>query len=249
MPVHVVCDVDFFRLHSPVTILYEDDHILVVQKPAGRLAQPDRTGDVDVLTLGKQYLKNGGRDPFLGLVHRLDRPTSGVMVLARTSDAARCLSRQFRERTVQKQYIALVEGELRGIGHWSDYIAKPDRRPQVVSPDNPAGKRAALDWQVLQPLDRRTLLLVDLRTGRPHQIRLQAAERGHPVVGDVRYGASEAWEKGTIALHHAVLRLEHPEMSRGETFVANVPGSWRENLSDRGNAAVNRVLSQARPAE
>lgn len=235
---------------SDMTILHNDPQVLVVRKPSGLLAQPDRTGDIDVLTLGTRHVRQqGDEDPFLGLVHRLDRPTSGVMVLARTSDAARVLSRQFRERTVQKEYLAVVEGALRGIGSWSDYIAKLDRQPQTVSAEHPEGKHAALDWQALHTGAGRTLLRLQLHTGRPHQIRLQAAERGHPVVGDMRYGASESWRAGEIVLHHAVLRLDHPAHPRRETFVAPVPDTWASVLSDEMQASIERVLAQARPRE
>jgi tRNA pseudouridine32 synthase/23S rRNA pseudouridine746 synthase/23S rRNA pseudouridine1911/1915/1917 synthase len=233
-----------------VPILHKDAQVLVVQKPSGLLAQPDRTGDPDVLTLGKQHLREqGDEDPFLGLVHRLDRPTSGIMVLARTSAAARSLSRQFRERTVQKEYLAVVAGALRGIGSWSDYIAKLDRQPQIVSADHSEGKHAELDWQALHTGADRTLLRLQLHTGRPHQIRLQAAERGHPVVGDTRYGASGSWQAGEIVLHHAVLRLDHPAHPRRETFVAPVPDAWASVLSEEMQAAIERVLAQARPRE
>ncbi len=227
-------------------ILHLDEQLLVIDKPSGRLAQPDHTGDADVLTLGKQYLREcGAHDPFLGLVHRLDRPTSGVMVLARTSAAARALSAQFRERTAEKTYLAVVEGALRGIGAWSDYVAKLDRQPTLVSPDHPEGKPAELDWQVLSGGGERTLLRLQLHTGRPHQIRLQAADRGHPVVGDTRYGASAPLPDGAIALHHAHLRVEHPERPRVETFVAPVPEAWATVLSDDMQAAVERVLERA----
>lgn len=231
-----------------MTVLHEDEHLLVVRKPAGTLAQPDRTGDVDVLTLGKRHLREAGEEePFLGLVHRLDRPTSGVMVLARTSAAARDLSRQFRERTAQKQYVAVVEGSLRGIGSWSDYIVKPDRQPRIVDADHPDGKRAALDWQVLHAGSERTLLLLRLHTGRPHQIRLQAAERGHSVVGDARYGAADSWAHG-IALHHAVLRVEHPARPRMETFTAPIPEAWTSVCSEDMDAALTQFFDRARPA-
>lgn len=227
-------------------ILHEDEHIMVVAKPPGRLAQPDHTGDADVLTLGKQHLREEGEaDPFLGLVHRLDRPTSGVMVLARTSAAARTLSAQFRERTAEKTYLAVVEGSLRGIGAWSDYVAKPDRQPRLVAPDHPEGKPAELEWQALHPGNEKTLLRLQLHTGRPHQIRLQAADRGHPVVGDTRYGAGASMPNGAIALHHAVLRVEHPDQPRVEPFVAPVPDVWDRILTDRMAAAVQRELDQA----
>lgn len=231
-----------------MNILYEDDQLLVVHKPAGVLAQPDHTGGPDVLTQGKAYLAETEADPFLGLVHRLDRPTSGIMVLARTSAAARALSRQFRERTVQKQYLALVEGIRRGVGTWTDYIAKPDRQPRVVAPDHPDGKRAVLDWQALHRTDDRTLLLCTLHTGRPHQIRLQAAERDTPVVGDTRYGGPAIDTAGAIALHHAILRVEHPTGTRGQTFVADLPGHWSTLLPDPMRATAERVLAQAQPS-
>lgn len=228
-------------------ILHLDDDLLVVRKPSGLLAQPDRTGDPDVLSWSKEFLR--GRfdqaDPFLGLVHRLDRPTSGIMVLARTSEAARELSRQFRERTIAKQYLALVEGALRRIGEWTDYIAKPKQQPKLVPPDHPEGKRARLQWQALARSDGHTLLQIQLQTGRPHQIRLQAADRGHPVVGDTRYGASTALDG--ILLHHAVLRFDHPTEGRRVTFTAAPPALWRGRLTPEIQQAIGRVLSQAQP--
>jgi tRNA pseudouridine32 synthase/23S rRNA pseudouridine746 synthase/23S rRNA pseudouridine1911/1915/1917 synthase len=231
-----------------VTVLHEDDLILVVNKPAGVLAQPDHTGDDDVLSLAKDCLfQRGVADPFVGLVHRLDRPTSGLMVLARTSAAARALSKQFRERTVQKRYLAVVQGHLRGIGTWRDYIAKPGRQPKTVSPEDPEGKPAVLDWQALARGEETTLLQVELRTGRPHQIRLQAAERRRPVLGDGRYGATDDGPPGGIALHHTVLRIDPPAGARRATFVADVPENWASFLTDDMNAAIERMLTQARP--
>jgi len=227
-------------------ILHVDEQLLVVGKPSGRLAQPDHTGDPDVLTLGKKWLqKQGETDPFLGLVHRLDRPTSGVMVLARTSAAARALSKQFRERTAEKTYLAVVEGRLRGIGAWSDYVAKPDRQPKLVGPGDSAGKPAELDWQALYSVDDRTLLRLQLHTGRPHQIRLQAADRGHPVVGDTRYGAAAPLGGGAIALHHAHLRVEHPAAPRVETFVAPIPERWGVVFTDEMEKVADRVMDRA----
>lgn len=228
-------------------ILYRDEHLLVLVKPSGVLAQPDHTGDIDVLTLGKRRMaaREEVNDPFLGLVHRLDRPTSGVMVLARTSEAARALSQQFRERTVEKTYLAVVEGELRGIGTWTDTIAKPGRQPKVVSPGHPEGKHARLDWQALGHDAGRTLLRLQLHTGRPHQIRLQAADRGYAVVGDTRYGANATRPDGAIALHHTVLRVEHPGSRRVKTFVAPPPMRWSDLLSDPLQAAIDRVVDQA----
>lgn len=229
-------------------ILHQDNHVLVVDKPPGLLAQADHTGDPDVVSLGKRQI--AGRedeDPFLGLVHRLDRPASGIMVLGRTSEAARHLSRQFRERLVEKRYLVGVEGTLQGIGTWTDYIAKPDRQPRLVGPDHPDGKRAVVDWQVLASKDDRTLLQMELETGRPHQIRLQATSRGHPAAGDQRYGAAASLETGAIALHHALLRFDHPAQSTRKTIVAEPPESWRVFLSEDMRAALRRMLDHARP--
>lgn len=227
-------------------ILHHDDHLLVIDKPPGLLAQPDHTGDPDVVTRGKARLADDrGEDPFLAPVHRLDRPASGIMVLARTSAAAKELSRQFRERLVEKRYLVVVEGTLRGIGTWTDYIAKPDRQPRLVDPDHPDGKRAVLNWQALAREDNRTLLQIELQTGRSHQIRLQATSRGHPVVGDRRYGAASSLGTRAIALHHAVLRLDHPAQSRRETFVAEPPDVWSDVLTDDMRAALRRMLTHA----
>lgn len=224
-----------------------DDQILVINKPPGLLSQPDRTGDRDVLCLGRELLagNNKGEEPFLGLVHRLDRPASGVMVMARTSAAARHLSAQFRERTVHKRYLAVVEGVLSGIGSWTDYIAKPDRQPRLVSPEHPQGKRAEMQWQVLASGDTATLLQIELKTGRPHQIRLQGASRGHPVLGDRRYGAQNSIEQGTIALHHALLRVDHPTHERRETFTATPPDLWKDITTDEMWLALRRMIDQA----
>jgi len=230
-------------------ILHRDDQLLVIDKPPGLLAQADRTGDPDVVTLGKEQLASGdGGDPFLGLIHRLDRPASGIMVLARTSDAARHLSRQFREREVEKRYLVVVEGALRGIGTWTDYIAKPGRQPRLVNPDHVDGKRAVLDWQVLARGSDRTLLQVELHTGRPHQIRLQATGRGHPVLGDRRYGANASLNEKAIALHHALVRFEHPARPFRKTVVSAPPEAWAGILTSDMRSAVCRVLDRARPS-
>lgn len=134
---------------------------------------------------------------------------------------------------------------MRGIGSWSDYIAKTDRTPRLVSPEHPEGKHAALQWQVLASSRESTLLQIDLETGRPHQIRLQGTSRGHPILGDVRYGAEENLDEGAIALHHAVLRVDHPAHRRRETFVASPPDVWRNHTTDEMWTALQRMLDRA----
>jgi 23S rRNA pseudouridine1911/1915/1917 synthase len=216
--------------------LFLDNHLLVVVKPAGLLAQADRTGDPDVLTLAKAFLKERFQKPgavFLGLVHRLDRPVSGVMMLARTSKAAARLSEQFRARTVGKHYVALVEGRLAGQGTRVDWLRKRDERVERVAEGTPGAQRAALAWQALGTREGRTLVAVHLETGRAHQIRVQMAALGHPIAGDGRYGARSAWAPGTIALHSAVLRVAHPTHRTPMTFSAQPvwAGLWEPALA------------------
>jgi len=227
-------------------IMHQDDDLIVVNKPPGILSQPDRTGDDDVVTLAKERLRRdrGADDPFLGLVHRLDRPASGVLLLALSSEAARIVSRQFRERHVEKRYLALVEGTLTGIGTWTDYITKSGRAPRIVSADEPDGKRAVLSWQALEQDAGRTLLQVELETGRPHQIRLQCAHRGHHVLGDFRHGSSVEIDGRNIALHHRLLRVEHPSSQRICSFVAPLPDLWDRVLTDPLRSAAERVLQK-----
>ncbi|WP_022836060.1 RluA family pseudouridine synthase [Salisaeta longa] len=217
--------------------LHTDDALLVINKPPGMLSQADRTGDLDVLTWGKRALDAS----YLGLVHRLDRPASGVMVLARTRPAARQLTRQFRERTSEKRYLVLVEGTLTGIGRYADVIAKIDQQPQLVAPDHPEGKAAELSWVALAAAHGVTLVQVTLHTGRPHQIRLQFATRGYPVLGDGRYGATRPFGGRTIALHHALLRVEHPTTERLCSFTAPVPNRWEAALRPDHQAALARL--------
>ncbi len=210
-------------------ILFVDNHLLVINKPAGMLAQADRTGDPDVLTLGKAYLKERFDRPgkvFLGLVHRLDRPVSGVMVLARTSKAAARLSAQFRERTPHKAYLALVEGRLtETAGSYTDFLLKTGRRVDVVADGR--GGRAVLHWRVVATGRAETLVAVRLETGRPHQIRVQFAHRGHPLVGDLRYGATRPFDGRNLALHCYRLAVIHPTLRTPVAWTAPPPETWR----------------------
>ena len=211
------------------TVLDIDNHLLVVCKPAGMLSQADETGDADVITWAKDYLKNRFDKPgnvFAGLVHRLDRPASGVMVVARTSKAAARLSEAFKGREVEKRYLALLEGRPPAEGRAEDRIAKIGREVRVVKPGNPAGKHAALTWTVLGMMDRTTLVEVTLETGRPHQIRVQMASRGWPLVGDLRYGARGEFDGRNLALHAHRLALEHPVRREPAAWAAPLPAGW-----------------------
>ncbi len=222
------------NLEKPkIDIIYIDNHLLVVNKPPGLLAQSDITGDEDLLTISKEYLKNSFNKPgnvFLGLLHRLDRMVSGVTVFARTSKAASRISAQFRDNTVGKKYIAVVEDRLTGNGSCRDYLLKEDRKSRIVSPETPKAQYAELLWNALKNHNNFTLLEITLITGRHHQIRAQLSGMGYPVIGDRKYGAKKTFHKKNIALHCASLSLEHPVKKEPVTWRAPVPGFWNRYL-------------------
>lgn len=224
-------------------VCYLDRHLLVINKPPGLLSQADRTGDPDVVTLGKELLKEkgeGDRNPYLGLVHRLDRPASGVMVLARTSKAARRLSEQFRQRHPDKRYLAIVEGEVEGWDTCVDYLVKEDQQVRTVEPEHPGAQRAELDWQALAQDRGLSLLLVRPKTGRPHQIRVQLATRGWPLLGDFRYRATREFDGKNLALHAYHLRVEHPVEKKGVAWIAAPPPAWNGYFDE----AIERLLAR-----
>jgi len=210
--------------------IYLDNHLLVLMKPAGILAQADDTGDTDFLTMGKAWLKREFQKPgnvYLGLVHRLDRPVSGLMVFARTSKAATRLTRAFKDRQVEKRYLALVQGKLSGSDTWADFLMKDDRRTRVVTNRHPKGKLARLSWQVLATHQDLSLVDIELHTGRAHQIRVQFASRGHALLGDFRYGCQREFDGRNLALHSYRLGLEHPVKKVPLCWWAAPPQSWR----------------------
>ncbi len=220
-----------------MTPLYLDNHLLVVSKPAGMLSQGDRTGDLDLVSWAKAYLKERFDKPgnvFVGLVHRLDRPTSGVVVLARTSKAAGRLSDQFRRRSPDKRYLAVVQGHLGERGEAVDGVVKQEGGGvRVVAPNHPGAQRAALRWRTLAADDRQSLVEVELLTGRKHQIRAQLAARAAPVLGDFRYGEPVPFADGRgIALHAWRLTVEHPTRREPMTFSAPPPPSWNGLFDD-----------------
>ena len=213
-------------------ILYEDNHLLAVSKPAG-LATMGTPGDrPTLLALAKQYVKRQYDKPgnvYLGVMSRLDVPVSGVVLLARTSKAARRLTQQFRTHVVEKTYWAIVEGNMRpAAGSCLDWVAQDERhrRMHVVGPTSPGAKEARLSYQRLAAVGQDCLLEVTLETGRKHQIRLQLAHRGHPVLGDLKYGSRRAFSAG-IALHARRLVISHPVRNEPLELVAPLPEAWR----------------------
>lgn len=211
-------------------ILYMDNHLLALNKPPGMLVQQDETNDPDLLRLGKRYLKetfSKKGQAFLGLVHRLDRPASGVVVLARTSKAASRLSDQFRQRTPAKEYLVLVEGVCQGSGTLRHTLAISARSGVRIAPAGDAsGKEARLQWRSLGVQDNLSLLSVQLDTGRKHQIRVQFSAEGYPVLGDFRYGAVRELDGRNLALHAFRLTVAHPVTHERMTFCAAPPPAW-----------------------
>lgn len=210
-------------------VLFEDNHLLVVNKPAGILTQGDATGDLDLHSAAKAYVKeayNKPGDVFLGLIHRLDRPVSGVMVFPRTSKAASRLTRQFKVRSVDKRYIAMVEGKMQGQGTLINYVRKDHRKVRVVPEDHPRGLRAELSYRVLAQIGKTSLVDITLATGRPHQIRVQLANHGYSIVGDFKYGGKSELDGRNLALHSYSLGIEHPTQKIAMKWRVMPPKSW-----------------------
>jgi 23S rRNA pseudouridine1911/1915/1917 synthase len=221
----------------PLDILYDDGPVLVINKPAGVLTQaPAGIDSLEVRVKDFYRRREGKPADYLGLPHRLDRPVSGAIVFARHARAAQRLSAQFENRTVSKSYWAFVEGEvLPDEGTWSDYLHKRHGMAQaeVVTAEHPAAKHAVLHYRVRWRSDAGTWLEVELETGRTHQIRIQAASRGHAVVGDSQYGSVQAFGDPSlelrdwpIALHARELAFRHPMTPEQVAIVAPLPGDW-----------------------
>ncbi|HBN96582.1 MAG TPA: RNA pseudouridine synthase [Firmicutes bacterium] len=220
---------------SEIPILYEDNHLLVVVKPPNLLSQGDATGDADLLTLTKEYIRDTYDKPgnvYLGLVHRLDRPVGGVMVFAKTSKAAGRLSEQIRERKFGRGYLAVVEGHPEPIrGRLQSYLLKDKTKNlvQMVGPGVPGAQEAVLDYEVLDMTRSQSLVRITLQTGRSHQIRVQMAERGHPLLGDRRYGPRKN-ERQQIALWAERISFVHPTTKEKLEFAQLPPAvkPWTE---------------------
>lgn len=222
------------EISNGVKVLYEDNHIIVAIKPAGVLSQSDGSSAPDMLTLLKAYIKEEYSKPgevYLGLVHRLDRPVSGVMVFARTSKAASRLSEQIRMRKVEKIYRCVVNGVLEGEGRLENFISKDEDRNivTVIDKEKPGFKASYLDYRALDSKDGLTMVEVKLGTGRSHQIRAQMSHSGYPLIGDQKYGDKDKRCKD-IALEAYKLSFEHPVKREFITFEAPLPSGYPWNL-------------------
>lgn len=202
---------------TKLNILYEDNHIIVVFKPAGILSQADKTGDDDMLTLIKKYIKEKYNKPgnvYLGLVHRLDRPVSGIMVFAKTSKAASRLSEEIRNNKMHKKYRAIIHGYLdKKEGTLINRIEKLDNKKVLI--DTPSGKEAILNYKVIKEKDNLSLVDIDLVTGRYHQIRIQFASINHPLLGDYLYNKMD---NNNLALVSYSLSFIHPTTKEKMNF-------------------------------
>lgn len=219
--------------HPIDRIIYIDNHLIAVTKPAGLLTQPDRNTDESLIDQTRQWIKEKYNKPnniFLGLVHRLDRNVSGVVLFARTSKAASRLSKQFREGTPKKHYRAIVLGKLKE-EHTTlvHYLRKEKSLRATVFPrETPTAKRSELSYEVIYSLEKKSLLEVSLSTGRFHQIRAQMAFIGHPIIGDVKYGAPEPLPNQEIALYAHKLVFSHPVSNEEITLTAPEPKTWEQ---------------------
>ncbi len=220
-------------------ILYEDGPCLAVCKPPGLLTQaPPGIDSLEVRVKAFLRQRDGRQgNSYLGVPHRLDRPASGVLVLARNSRAARRLAEQFEARLVKKVYWACVEGQVTPeAGCWEDHLRKVPDEPQaeVVPADHPEGRAAVLHYRTLAARPWGTWLEIRLETGRMHQVRVQAASRGHPLLGDAQYGAAtpfgrqfEDFRLRAIALHARWIAFRHPKTLEDVTVTAPVTDDWR----------------------
>ena len=192
-------------------VLYEDNHLLIVEKPVNVPMQEDESKDEDLLSMAKKYIKEKYSKPgavYLGLLHRLDRPVGGVCVFARTSKAAARITKQIQDHDFKKEYLAVVEdNNLAQSGHYEDHLLK-NSRTNTVSVD-PKGKLAILDYEVISRRDNLALVRVKLKTGRSHQIRVQFSSRNHPLWGDQRYNR-KAIAGQQIALWSTMISFYHP---------------------------------------
>ena len=210
-------------MNQKINIIYEDNHLLVVEKPINMPVQADDSHDLDLLTLLKADLKKRYHKPgnvYLGLVHRLDRPVGGVMVFAKTSKAASRLSEQVRTHQLKKEYYAIVLGKIEEKGHLEDYLLKNEKKNIVTV--HPQGKHAILDFTRLQYKKDMSLVKIQLKTGRSHQIRVQFSHHGYPLFGDQKY-SKKAKPGQQIALFSHAITFQHPTTKETLHFSLSLP--------------------------
>lgn len=218
-------------------ILFEDNHLVAIDKPAGLASAHSDGTEATADVLVKRYIQSRHAKPgnvFLGVVHRIDRPTTGVLLFARTSKAASRLSEQFRLGSIRKEYWAVLEGAPADAeGSFEDWLIHPEGQPagRVVPAGTPGAQLGRLRYRRLARVPGRTLVAVFPETGRRHQIRVQFSSRGWPVHGDAKYGSRHKLGPA-IALHARTLTVEHPTLRTPLTLTANLPAPWTERFAD-----------------
>ena len=216
-----------------INVIYEDNHLLVVEKPINIPTQEDNTKDKDLLTILKKYIKEKYNKPgnvYLGLVNRLDRPVGGIMVFARTSKAASRLSEQVRNKTFKKTYNAVVIGNIENTGKLKDNLLKDEKRNIVKVDKN--GKEAILNFKKLNYKNNMSLVEINLETGRSHQIRVQMANHGYPLFGDQKYNKT-AKVGEQIALFAKKIEFIHPTTNELLTFELDLPNRYPFTILDK----------------
>jgi 23S rRNA pseudouridine1911/1915/1917 synthase len=214
---------------KPLSVLYEDNHLIIINKPSGALVQGDKTGDAPISDDVKQYIKdkyNKPGDVFLGVIHRLDRPVSGIVIFARTSKALTRMNEMFKDKEIQKTYWAVVQNPPKETsGTITTYTIKDSLmlKAKVYSKEVPKSKICILDYKVIQESDRYYLLEVLPHTGRYHQIRSQLSYIGSPIKGDIKYGYPRTNPNGSIQLHARRIEFIHPVSKEKITVTAPVP--------------------------
>ena len=215
-----------------INIIFEDNHIIVVEKPINIPVCKDSSLDFDLLTMIKSYLKDKYNKPgnvYLGLVHRLDRPVGGIMVFAKTSKAASRLSKQVQEHYLKKTYVLVCEGKIDDRGEMIDYLAKNNKTNTSYVTDKNNGKIAKLKYKKIGYVNNYSLVEVNLETGRSHQIRVQFSSRGCPLVGDARYNPNSD-NKTSIALFSKKIEFYHPTTKELLSFELDIPKRYPFNI-------------------
>ncbi|MGK0328511.1 RluA family pseudouridine synthase [Polaribacter sp.] len=210
-------------------VLFEDNHIIIVNKRSGDITQGDKTGDKPLSDVVKEYIKkkyDKAGNVFLGVVHRLDRPTSGVIIFARTSKALERLNKMLRDKIISKTYWAVVKDHpKREKDTLINFLKKnpKNNKSSVYTKEIDGSKKAILHYQVLKKLDNYSLLEVDLETGRHHQIRAQLSAIGFPIKGDLKYGFNRSNKDGSIHLHARKIEFMHPVTKEQISVIAPTP--------------------------
>lgn len=232
-----------------MNVIYEDNHLIIVSKKSGEIVQGDKTGDEPLSETVKRYIKEKYQKPgnvFLGVVHRLDRPVSGLVVFAKTSKALTRLNEMFRKGEVHKTYWAIVQSmpdDMEGtLTHW--LVRNEKQNKSYVYPHEvPHSKKAILHYQVINTSDRYTLLEINLMTGRHHQIRCQLSQMGCPIKGDLKYGAKRSNQDGSISLLARKIEFVHPVSKENIRVEAPVP---EDNLWQVHTSFAPKVSTQSR---